>query len=73
MLTALYDTTVASVFYCKIFGKSLKSKGFRLNPYDPCVTKKQVDREQLTVCFHVDDCKISHVVPSVIDETIKWL
>jgi hypothetical protein len=27
----------------------------------------------LTVCFHVDDCKISHLIPKVIDETIEWL
>ncbi len=28
---------------------------------------------QLTVCFHVDDCKISHVNPKVIDKIIEWL
>jgi hypothetical protein len=25
------------------------------------------------VCFHVDDCKISHLIPKVIDKTIEWL
>jgi hypothetical protein len=25
------------------------------------------------VCFHVDDCKISHEHPKVVDETIDWL
>jgi hypothetical protein len=25
------------------------------------------------VCFHVDDCKISHEHPKVVDETINWL
>jgi hypothetical protein len=25
------------------------------------------------VCFHVDDCKILHLTPKVIDKTIKWL
>ena len=29
--------------------------------------------EQLTVCFHVDDCKISHLILKVVDETIEWL
>jgi len=52
--------------------QSLKSKGFKLNPYDSCVANKQVKGEQLTVCFHVDDCKISHVSPKVVDETIEW-
>ena len=72
-LTALYGTMVASLLYYKKFVKSLKSKGFKLNPYDPCVANKQVKGEQLTVCFHVDDCKISHVSPKVVDETIEWL
>jgi hypothetical protein len=39
-----------------------------MNPYDPCVWNKQ-----LTICFHVDDCKILHVNAKVIDYTIEWL
>jgi hypothetical protein len=42
-LTALYGTMMASLLYCKKFIKSLKSKGFKLNPYDPCVANKQVN------------------------------
>ncbi len=72
-LTALYGTMVALLLYYKKFVKSLKSKGFKLNPYNPCVANKQVNGEQLTVCFHVDDCKISHVISKVIDEMIEWL
>ncbi len=71
-LTAVYGTMVASLYY-KQFVKSLKSNGFRLNPYDPCVANKQVKGEQLTVCFHMDDCKISHLIPKVIGKTIEWL
>ncbi len=72
-LTALYGTMVALLLYYKKFVKSLKSNGFRLNPYNLCVANKQVKGEQLTVCFHVDDCKISHLIPKVVDETIEWL
>ncbi len=73
-LTDLYGTmVVASLLYYKKFVKSLKSKGCKLNPYDPCVANKQVKAEQLTVCFHVDDCKISHLSLKVVDETIEWL
>jgi hypothetical protein len=72
-LTALYGTMVALLLYYKKFVKSMKSKGFRLNPYDPCVANKQVKGEQLTVCFHVDDCKISHLISKFVDKTIEWL
>jgi hypothetical protein len=72
-LTALYGTMVALLLYYKKFAKSLKSKGFKLNPYDPCMVNTQVKGGQLTVCFHVDDCKILHLIPKVVDKTIEWL
>jgi hypothetical protein len=33
---------------------------FANNPYDPCVANKMIEGEQMTICFHVDDCKLSH-------------
>jgi hypothetical protein len=49
------------------------NNGFKLNPYDGCVANKIVKGKKITVCFHVDDCKISHEHPKVVDETINWL
>jgi hypothetical protein len=72
-LTALYGTMGTLLLSYKKFVKSLKSKGFKLNPYDSCMANKQVKGKQLTMCFHVDDCKISHLIPKVVDETIEWL
>jgi hypothetical protein len=72
-LTALHGTMVALLLYYKKFVESLKSKGFKLNHYDPCVANKQVNGEQLTVCFHVEDSKILHLTPKVVDKTIEWL
>ncbi len=25
------------------------------------------------MCFHVDNCKILHLIPKVVDKTIEWL
>ena len=72
-LNAVYGTMVAALLCYKKFVKSIKSQAFKLNPYDGCVANKIVKGKQITVCFHVDNCKISHEVPQVIDETIKWL
>ncbi len=72
-LTALYGTMVVLQLFYKKFVKNLKSKGFKLNPYDPCVANKEVNGEQLTVCFHMDDCKISHLTPKAIYEMIDCL
>ena len=72
-LNAVYGTMVAALLYYKKFVKSLKSKGFKLNPYDPCVAHKIVGGKQVTMCFHFDDFKPSHKNPRVIDKTINWL
>ncbi len=69
-LNVFYGIMVAALLYYKKFVINLKSKEFKLNPYDPCVADKIVEGKQITVCFHVDDCKLSHKHPKVIDETI---
>ncbi len=69
-LNAVYGTMVAALLYYKKFVKSMKSKGFKLKPYNPCMANKIIEGKQLTVCFHVDDCKLSHENPKVIDETV---
>jgi hypothetical protein len=72
-LSANYGTMVAALLYYKKFVKSLTKQGFKLNPYDGCVAKKIVNGRQITICFHVDDCKISHKCTKVVDTTIKLL
>ena len=72
-LNALYGTMVASLLYYKKFTASLKRRGFIMNPYDSCVWNKMQDGKQLTIVFHVDDCKLSHVDSKVIDKNIEWL
>jgi hypothetical protein len=70
---ALYGTMVASLLYYRKFVKSLTEIGFTINPYDPCVANKMIAGAQMTICFHVDDCKLSHVQPLVMDNMIEYL
>ena len=72
-LNAIYGTMVASLLYYKKFKKSLVGIGFEFNPYDPCVANKIIEGEQMTICFHVDDCKLSHRKKSCVDDMIDWL
>ena len=51
----------------------LEGNGFVLNPYDPYVANKEVNGSQMTVCWHVDGLKSSHVDPKVNTEFSKWL
>jgi hypothetical protein len=70
---ALYGMMVASLLYYRKFTKSLMEIRFELNQYDPCVANKMIKGKQMTICFHVDDCKLSHRTPKVMDKMIKWL
>ena len=70
---ALYGTMVASLLYYRKFVKSLTDIDFVINPYDPCVANKMIEGEQMTICFHVDDCKLSHRKPKVMDRMIEYL
>jgi hypothetical protein len=70
---AIYGTMVASLLYYRKFCKSLTGIGFDLNPYDPCVANKTIKDNQMTIAFHVDDCKLSHKYPKEMDNMIKWL
>ena len=67
-MNAIYGTMVASLLYYMKFCDSLKKLGFKPNPYEPCVQNRMINGSQQTICFHVDDCKVSHVDPKVNDE-----
>ena len=69
----LYGMMVASLLYYRKFTKSLTDIGFKMNPYDPFVANNIIDRQQMTICYHVDDCKLSHHRSKVNDQMIKWL
>ena len=47
--------------------------GFEVNPYDPSVANKIINGTQMTVTWHVDDLKISHIDGWEITQVIKKL
>ena len=52
---ALYGKMVDSlIYYCKIT-KSWTSIGFDINPFDPCVANKVINRSKMEIFFHVYD------------------
>jgi hypothetical protein len=62
----------ALLFYRKLVA-NLESDGFVLNPYDLCVANKVVNGKQMTVCWHVDDLKVSHCDPNQVTIFGEWL
>ncbi len=73
LLKALYGTIRAARLFWERLSAQLVEWGFTPNPYDSCVVNKMVDGKQLTVAWHVDDLKISHVATEVVDSLIEDL
>ena len=40
--------------------------GFKINPYNPCISNKMVNGHQMTICWNVDDLKVSHKYKNVV-------
>ena len=47
--------------------------GFKLNTHDPCTANKIINGKQCKICWHVDDNKISHEDPKVVDSIVELL
>ena len=72
-LNALYRILKAAlIFYIK-FVENFKSIRFQLNPYGPCVANKIVDGAQVTVVWHVNYLKVSHIYGVVVTRMTVWL
>ena len=61
-------------FMVKLLTKILTEKmDFTLNPYDTCVSNKEVEGSQVTELWYVDDLKVSHASKKVVDQVIQQL
>ena len=70
---ALYGMLKSALLFYKKLMKDLKSVGFTINPYGPCVANKMVGGKQITVVCHLDDLKVSHADSRVVDQMVDWL
>ena len=53
--------------------EDLEAYGFIINPYDPCMANKMLGGKQLTVCWNMDDLKISCTDANEVIKMIQWL
>ena len=73
LLKALYGTLRAALLFWQKLTAQLKEWGFKINPYDWCVANKVINGKQCTICWHIDDLKISHVDADVVTNVIEHL
>jgi hypothetical protein len=73
MQKAIYGLLRSALLIYKKLVSNLESTGFKVNPYDTCIANKTVNGTQMTVCWHVDNLKVSHVDPKEVTKFGEWL
>lgn len=69
----LYGTLKVALLFWKKLKTRLKDWGFIENPYDACTINKFVNDKQLTIVWHVNDLKISHIDEQVGNKVLADL
>ena len=70
---ALYGCLKSSLRWFLQLTRVLQDKGFTNNPDDHCVMNKEISGSQCSICWHVDDLKIRHKDPGVVDQILETL
>lgn len=70
---ALYGMLKSALLFYKKLLTDLVAKGFTVNPYHPCVVTKMINGCQMTICWHVDDPKVSHIDSREVTKIANWL
>jgi len=73
LLKAMYGTLTAALLWYRMFAEYIMELGFELNAYDLCVGNKMVNGTQFTICWYVDDLKLSHVDSKEVTKMIKLI
>jgi hypothetical protein len=62
---AIYGLLKSALLFYKKFDADLKNYAlpFIINPYNPCIANATIGGLQMTITWHVDDLKISHIDP----------
>ena len=68
---ALYGCVQSAPPWYEMYSTKLQGMGFKINPYDQCVANADINGSQCTIVWYVDDNKISHKDPKVVDDIIK--
>ena len=74
LLKALYGTLrAAHLFWQKLSKQLIDEWGFIPNKYDDCVVNKMVNGQQMTVVWHIDNLKVSHVDATEVEKFVRQM
>ena len=62
---------IVSLILHQKFRKDLEAIGFKVNPYDTCVSNNMIWYKRKTMTWHVNDLKVSHDDKDIVENFIK--
>ena len=69
----MYGTLTAPILWYRLFVGTLLEDEFVINPFESCVANKTVNGHQMTVCWYVDDLKVSHIDEEATQQMMEKL
>ena len=73
ILQAIYGCIESALRWYELYSETLEKEGFIINAYDRCVANKMINGKQCTIVWYVDDNKVSHKDPIVVNEVIELM
>jgi hypothetical protein len=70
---ALYGMMKSALLFYRKLVSELQEMRFKINPYDPCVANKMVNRTQMPIRWHVDDLMMSHLSQDEIMKIVQGI
>ena len=70
---AVYGTLLGAVLFYQKLSDQLYEWGYEQSPYETCTFNKTINGKQLTIQFHVDDLRCSHMEQKLVDNLVKDL
>ena len=71
LLKQLYVMLIVSLLLYQKLRKDLEAIGFKVNPYDTCVSNNMIWYKRKTMTWHVNDLKVSHDDKDIVDAFIQ--
>ena len=66
MQKSLYGCLKSALLFDEKLVSDLKSRGFIVNPYDPYVANMMVNAYHMTITWHINHLRISHIDPDEV-------
>ena len=74
LLKALYGTLrAARLFWQKLSKQLIDLCGFAPNKYDDCVVNRMINGHEMTVVWHVNDLKVSHIDTREVEKFVQQM